>query len=89
MPEGFVDAKFEKLQSLMWENVGPLRDGQSLRETRTELQRLRGEVKSYARGRLDPELYSLRNAVVVGLLITEAAIRNKESVGCHRRAEVD
>jgi L-aspartate oxidase len=89
MPEGFVDAKFEKLQSLMWENVGPLRDGQSLRETRTELQRLRGEVKSYARGRLDPELYSLRNAVVVGLLITEAAIRNKESIGCHRRAEVD
>lgn len=85
MPEGFVDAKFEKLQSLMWENVGPLRDGQSLRETRTELQRLRGEVKSYARGRLDPELYSLRNAVVVGLLITEAALRNEESVGCHRR----
>ncbi len=89
MPEGFVDAKFEKLQNIMWENVGPMRDGQNLREARTELQRLRGEVKSYARGRLDPELYSLRNAVVVGLLITEAALRNKETVGCHRRAEVD
>ena len=89
MPEGFVDAKFEKLQNIMWENVGPMRDGQSLREARTELQRLRGEVKSYARGRLDPELYSLRNAVVVGLLIVEAAIHNEESVGCHRRVEVD
>ncbi|MDZ7689398.1 MAG: FAD-dependent oxidoreductase [Halobacteriales archaeon] len=85
MPQGFVDAKFEKLQSLMWENVGPVRDERSLRETRTELQRLRGEVKSYARGRLDPELYALRNAVVVGLLITEAALHNKETVGCHRR----
>jgi len=89
MPQGFVDAKFEKLQNIMWENAGPVRDGGSLREARTELQRLRGEVKSYARGRLDPELYSLRNAVVVGLLITEAAIQNEKTVGCHRRVEVD
>jgi len=86
MPEGFVDAKFDRLQKVMWKNVGPVRDEDGLREARVELQRLRGEVKSYARGRLDPELYALRNAVVVGLLIVEAALENEETVGCHRRA---
>ena len=69
----------------MWENAGPMRDEEGLREARVELQRLRGEVKSYARGRLDPELYALRNAVIVGLLVVEAALENDETVGCHRR----
>jgi len=85
MPDGFVGTKFDRLQKVMWENVGPVRTEAGLREARTELQRLRGEVKSYARGRLEPELYSLRNAVVVGLLIVEAALENEETVGCHRR----
>ena len=87
MPDGFVDAKFDRLQTVMWENVGPVRREEGLCEARAELQRLRGEVKSYARGRLDPELYSLRNAVIVGLLIVEAALENDESIGCHRRVE--
>jgi len=85
MPDGFVDAKFDRLQKVMWENAGPMRDEEGLREARVELQRLRGEVKSYARGRLDPELYALRNAVIVGLLVVEAALENDETVGCHRR----
>ena len=85
MPDGFVDAKFDRLQNVMWENAGPVRTEDGLREARAELQRLRGEVKSYARGRLDPELYALRNAVLVGLLIVEAALENEETVGCHRR----
>lgn len=85
MPEGFVDTKFDRLQKVMWEKAGPVRDEDGLREARVELQRLRGEVKSYARGRLSPELHSLRNAVVVGLLIVEAALENEETVGCHRR----
>jgi L-aspartate oxidase len=87
MPDGFVDAKFDRLQTVMWENAGPVRTEEGLREARAELQRLRGEVKSYARGRLDPDLYALRNAVVVGLLIVEAALENDETVGCHRRVE--
>ena len=87
MPDGFVDAKFDRLQKVMWENVGPVRTEEGLREARAELQRLRGEVKSYARGRLDSELYGLRNAVIVGLLIVEAALENEETVGCHRRVE--
>ncbi|MFP4175273.1 MAG: L-aspartate oxidase [Halobacteriales archaeon] len=87
MPDGFVDAKFDRLQEVMWEKVGPVRNEEGLTEARAELQRLRGEVKSYARGRLDPELYALRNAVVVGLLIVEAALENDETVGCHRRVE--
>ncbi|MDY6779033.1 MAG: L-aspartate oxidase [Halobacteria archaeon] len=85
MPERFCEAKFERLQEIMWNKVGLRREEEELRQARTELQRLRGEVKSYARGRTDPGLYALRNAVVVGILITEAAIENDESVGCHRR----
>jgi len=89
MPDGFVEAKFDRLQTIMWGKAGPVRTEEELCEARAELQRLRGEVKSYARGRLDPRLYSLRNAVVVGLLIVEAALENDETVGCHRRVEVD
>jgi L-aspartate oxidase len=87
MPTGFVEAKFEKLQKVMWEKAGPVRDEEGLQEARAQLQRLRGEVKSYARGRLDADLYKLRNAVLVGLLIVEAALENEETVGCHRRVE--
>lgn len=85
MPDGFCDAKFKRLQDIMWNYVGVRRSEEGLMEARRELQRLRGEVKSYARGRVDPDLYMLRNAVVVGLLVTEAALRNEDSVGCHRR----
>ncbi len=87
MPSGFVDSKFEKLQEIMWQNVGLRRDQEGLRHARQQLQRLRGEVRSYARGRVDPELYELRNAVLVGLLVAEAALENEESVGCHVRVD--
>ncbi|MDY7080949.1 MAG: L-aspartate oxidase [Halobacteria archaeon] len=85
MPDRFCDAKFDRLQSIMWKNVGIRRSEEGLEEAKFQLQRLRGEVKSYARGRLSPDLYALRNAVIVGLLITDAALENEESVGCHRR----
>ncbi|MFB6282916.1 MAG: L-aspartate oxidase [Halobacteria archaeon] len=85
MPKGFCETKFRKLNEVMWKNVGVKRSERGLREARTKLQRLRGEVKSYARGRLDPDLYELRNAVIVGLMITEAALANEKSLGCHQR----
>ncbi|MFW5929918.1 MAG: L-aspartate oxidase [Halobacteriota archaeon] len=87
MPEGFVESKFDRLQDVMWENVGLRRDEAGLRRAVSELRRLRGEVRSYARGRLDAELYELRNAVVVGALIAEAALANEETRGCHVRVD--
>ncbi len=87
MPEGFVDSKFTRLQETMWRNVGLQRSEEGLEKARQQLQRLRGEVRSYARGRVDSGLYELRNAVLVGLLVTEAALENEESRGCHVRVE--
>lgn len=84
MPDRFCDTKFDRLQNIMWEKVGVRRSMEDLEEACIELQRLRGEVKSYVRGRLNPDLYMLRNAVVVGLLITEAALDKEESTGCHQ-----
>ncbi|XGI83212.1 L-aspartate oxidase [Halorutilales archaeon Cl-col2-1] len=89
LPEGFCDAKFERLQSVMWEKVGLRRSEDGLEEALTEVQRVLGEARSFIRGRVDPELYSLRNATVVGLLITEAALENDESLGCHLRVSKD
>ncbi len=87
MPEGFVESKFDRLQEIMWNDVGLRRSGEGLERARRELRRLRGEVRSYARGRVDSDLHELRNAVLVGLLVTDAALENEDTVGAHRRVD--
>ena len=87
LPDAFPAGKFDRLRRVMGEHVGLYRDPRGLRRAATVLRRLKGEVDAYIRTRTARELYELRNASVVGLLIARAGAANTESVGCHYLAD--
>lgn len=74
------------IKQTMWNYVGLIRDGARLTRAHKILQELKTEVESfYERCRLTPELLGLRNGVQVALLVTQGAMRNRRSIGCHYR----
>ena len=90
LPEGFAAGKFTRLRRVMDDHVGLRRDPAGLHRAGAVLRRLKGEVDAYVRTRTARELYELRNASVVALLVARAAAENPESVGTHYlEAEAD
>jgi len=87
LPAGFAAEKFRRLRRVMDEHVGLRRSGSGLRRAQSALRRLKGEVDAYVRTRTSRDLYELRNAAVVGLLVARAAAENPESAGCHHRSD--
>lgn len=85
LPQGFAAEKFVRLRRTMAEHVGLERDPDGLRRAAAALRRLKGEVDAYTRTRTARDVYELRNATVVALLVTRAAAENPESRGCHYR----
>jgi L-aspartate oxidase len=74
------------IKQTMWNYVGLVRDHHRLSRAVKMLQELKWEIESfYERGRLTPELLGLRNGIQTALLITQGALRNKHSLGCHFR----
>jgi len=72
------------LRRLMWSKVGIIRCGVSLTEAEARLERLAGleDVAYLTRHELE-----LRNMALTGLLIAEAALVRKGSVGAHYRSD--
>ncbi len=89
LPDGFAAGKFRRLRRVMGEQVGLRRDREGLRRAGSVLRRLKGEVDAYVRTRTSRDLYELRNASVVALLVARAAAENPESVGCHYLTDTD
>jgi L-aspartate oxidase len=87
LPTGFARDKLTRLQAVMDECVGLSRSSGDLRRATAMLRRLKGEVDAYARTRTARDLYELRNASVVALLIARDAL-DAEPVGCHHVEEV-
>jgi L-aspartate oxidase len=83
LPERFAAEKFTRLRRVMDEHVGLRRDPEGLGRATAVLRRLKGEVDAYVRTRTARDLYELRNASVVALLVARAAADNPESAGCH------
>jgi L-aspartate oxidase len=74
------------IKQTMWNYVGLVRDLNRLRRAQKMLRELQWEVDQfYERAALTPELIGLRNGVLTALLITQGALRNKTSRGCHFR----
>jgi len=71
------------LQSLMWENVGIIRHGQSLRRALSTLVRWAEAIPTPGQ-RAEHEL---SNMALVGQLIAAAALRREESRGAHYRSD--
>jgi len=83
LPARFAAEKFTRLQQTMDESLGLERDPDEIARASAVLRRLKGEVDAYIRTRTARDIYELRNASVVALLIARAAGENTESVGCH------
>ncbi|WP_226005187.1 L-aspartate oxidase [Natrinema salinisoli] len=83
LPERFAAEKFTRLRQTMDEYLGLERDPEEIARASSVLRRLKGEIDAYIRTRTARDLYELRNASIVSLLIARAASENTESVGCH------
>jgi len=71
------------LQSLMWDKVGIIRSGKSLKEAASIL----ATCESLLPQASDRPSYELNNLVLCARLVTEAALLRKESRGAHFRTD--
>jgi L-aspartate oxidase len=81
-----IQQDWATIKQTMWNYVGLVRDKNRLSRAYKMLTELKWEIESfYERCRLTPELLGLRNGVQTALLITQGALRNRKSIGCHYR----
>lgn len=84
--KALIQQDWTTIQQTMWNYVGLVRDKSRLCRALKMLHELKWEIRSfYEKGRLNPELLGLRNGIQTALLITQGALRNKQSLGCHYR----
>ena len=69
----------QKIQTLMWNKVGIIRNSKSLNEALKEL----ATVKKHLPEGLDYQSIETQNILECAILITKAALKRKKSVGCH------
>jgi L-aspartate oxidase len=83
-----VAQDMSSIKSVMWNYVGLVRTTRSLGRAIRDLRNLEVEIERFYRAAaLTDELLGLRNAVRVALIVTLAALENRESRGCHYRRE--
>jgi len=73
----------ERIQALMWERVGIIRNESNLKNALEELKGMNEKIRNLCSDGINPELLELRNMAIVSRLITEAALKRKESLGSH------
>ena len=83
-----VELDMSTLQHTMWFYVGLIRSQRRLERALRDLNNLRHDVDGFYRTvRLDPDVISLRNAVLAGIIVARSAWENRESHGCHFRQD--
>lgn len=75
-----------KLQNIMWDYVGILRDEKSLLEAVEQISRLSSDFPRKAKC-LNREEYEFRNMLTVARLIADSALSRRESRGAHYRSD--
>ena len=81
-----VNELINRLKDTMWKNVGIIRDENSLLQALSDLKKISEE---FGRNRFctSAEEFELRNLLHVALVITNMALRRKESIGAHFRSD--
>ncbi len=84
--EADVDKLRADLKNTMWNNVGIERDEKSLLEAKFNICEIKKEFGCQNRCQ-DIKEYELRNMICVSELITDAALKRRESIGAHYRKD--
>jgi L-aspartate oxidase len=72
------------IRNTMWNYVGLIRTHKRIERANKILSELKIDIDSFYRNcRLNKDLINLRNTIQCSMLVTYAASRNKESIGCH------
>lgn len=83
-----IQGDMQTIQNIMWHYVGLVRSGNRLSRAIRELRHLQNEIETFYRStKLSDRLIGLRNAVEAALIIAQAARHNRQSRGCHYRAD--
>jgi L-aspartate oxidase len=85
---GEANAILTELKSLMWDNVGVVRDSEKLSIAVSDLTAIREQADllwkdSVARNNVCEEIVALRDAAYAGLAVAESAFANQVSGGAH------
>jgi L-aspartate oxidase len=72
-----------KIQDLMWQHVGVVRDGQTLQQVVPELRSLQSQLPATG----DRRAHEAANVLQAGLLIARSALAREESRGAHYRLD--
>ena len=83
IPDGIPEVSLSALQQLHWDKVGILRNNEGLTQAANTLAAWQSNLPQPA----DRPSYELRNLILTGRLVTEAAIIREESRGAHLRTD--
>jgi len=79
-----MTSKIKKhIQNLMWHNVGIIRQEKKLKKTLQTLNKYDTNIKKILKNGINKEALELQNLCQVAILITEASLKRKKSVGAH------
>ena len=81
-----IDLIKNNLRKTMWNNVGIYRNQETLSQAKTDIENYQ---KDFGRNDkcLNIEEYELRNMLIASRLITESALKRKESLGANYRTD--
>jgi L-aspartate oxidase len=83
-----IQGDMQAIQNIMWHYVGLERNTELLSRAIRELRHIWSEIETFYRStKLSDGLIGLRNAVEAALIITRAALHNRQSRGCHYRED--
>ena len=78
----------QTIKHSMWYYVGLVRSRRRLERALRDLNNLSQDIDAFYRTtRVEPQIISLRNAVLAALIVARAAWENRESHGCHYRED--
>ena len=78
-----IEKLIKKVQSLMWQHVGVVRDGKALQQVVPELRHFQSQAPASNHRRA----HEANNIVQAGLLIARSALAREESRGAHYRLD--
>ena len=72
-----------QIQKLMWKNVGIIRNQKNLKQTLDNLNKYNTQIEEVYKKDIGKEIIELKSLCLNAMLIPQAALDRKESIGCH------